>query len=856
MTDILTIALLVLQFLKLDTTAEILKSHPTQQTNTKDHITIKILSSDSTTQQLLLSKAEIIGQERDWEPIARSAENPIPTYSFATNSPHYLSLESLSSRFKYRALLLEPGDNITFHVTPEKVAATGKGAIKFELLEKIDQFQKSIPLPNNTRDYITTSIDDYYEWDAYLNKLVAGKDSILSHYQAKLSKYSYTLLRALMIDQNIDDRSDKFYNLVFGLAKTQKIPGKILCKIYDSLYYPATNSRFQFCSTIIYGNWKPILFSIHRTYNFNRTDSTYQAKYNTWITCYQKGIDHYVGLNKEQFIIDFLYKHLLKEFGFTKELETYLKDYYSSSQSEECKQYLKSKESRLRRIINGRKIPDFDLEDPNGNTVTNTILKDKIGIIEYWFTGCAGCIQTAKTIQKAEDHFRDDTNVVFLKVSIDGNKSTWQQSIKKGQYTSPTGIHLFTQGQQENHQFITQMDVTSYPTLQFIDPFGQLLTPTMRPASLKSNPDSLIQYISTIRQNQFDGPYLYEQGNSKLLKITRNQHQIDSQIITSDEDVSVATDQLKKVFSFRVANNVKKQPSYYKNPTSIFALSDIEGNFAAFRKLLVANHIIDTNLNWSFGNGHFVICGDVFDRGEQVTECLWLIYKLELQAIEMGGYVHFIMGNHDVMNLQGNSRYAQKKYTQTANDLKSQGITLYPPHSILGKWLRTKNIVEQIDSLIFVHGGLGIEFTSEVANSNLDEINNQYRQSIGTKWNDLPKSDTLSRAIFHPATGPLWYRQYYTDSERLQLGNDTTTKFTVQKPSQEHFDRLLKKWKASKIITGHTIVSDTVSSHYNNKLINIDTKHSAGNSEALLIEGNKYYRVNNLGERIPLFKAY
>lgn len=849
MTEILKIILLALHILKQDPAIDISLRESKQGANKNDRITIKIISTDSTTKHILLSKVDIIGQERNWDPIARITDSEIPTYSIATNTPHFLSLESLSNKYKYRALLLEPGDDITFHVHSGKIVATGKGALKFELIEKIDQFQKSIPLPNNTRDYVTTSIEDYYEWDSYLNTLLEGKDSILSIYRPRISKYSYTQLRALMVDQNIDDRSDKFYNLVFGLAKTKKIRSEVLCKIYDSLYDPATSDRFQFCSSIIYGNWKPILFRIHRTYNFESTDSTLQAKYTTWINCYQKGIDHYKGLNREQFIIDFLYKHLLKEFGFTKELEIYLKEYYSSSRSKECKQYMKSKEVRLRRILNERQIPDFELDDQQGNIVTKTKLTGKISIIDYWFTGCAGCVQTAKTIQKAEDYFKEDTNIIFLKVSIDKEESTWQQSIKKGKYTSQSGIHLFTQGKQENHPFIIQMDVTSYPTLQFIDPFGQTLSPDKQPSSLKSNADSLIQFIATIRQNQNDGPYIYKQSETTFLKITRNYNQIDSLVIPKNEEILVATDQNKKKFSFRIKNNVQKEPSIYKTPPSIFALSDIEGNFKAFRRLLAMNNIIDSNLNWNFGNGHLVICGDVFDRGEQVIECLWLIYKLEQQAIDQGGYVHFIMGNHDVMNLQGGSRYAQKKYTQTATSLQTKTAKLYQPSSILGEWLRTKNIIEQIGTLIFVHGGLGIEFTNQIANTTLDEINNQYRKSIDIKWNDLPKSDTLSRAIFHPAIGPLWYRQYYIDSERLQLGNDTTTKFTVQKTSQEDFDRLLKKWKASKIITGHTIVSDTISSHYNNKLINLDTKHSTGNSEALLIEGNRYYRTNSLGNK-------
>ncbi len=48
-----------------------------------------------------------------------------------------------------------------------------------------------------------------------------------------------------------------------------------------------------------------------------------------------------------------------------------------------------------------------------------------------------------------------------------------------------------------------------------------------------------------------------------------------------------------------------------------------------------------------------MFAGDMFDRGDQVTECLWLVYALEETAKAAGGYVHFILGNHELMNLQG-----------------------------------------------------------------------------------------------------------------------------------------------------------------------------------------------------------
>jgi len=47
------------------------------------------------------------------------------------------------------------------------------------------------------------------------------------------------------------------------------------------------------------------------------------------------------------------------------------------------------------------------------------------------------------------------------------------------------------------------------------------------------------------------------------------------------------------------------------------------------------------------------------DRGNDVMPVLWMIYKLENEAIIKGGRVHFILGNHEGMNIQGNENYAQ-----------------------------------------------------------------------------------------------------------------------------------------------------------------------------------------------------
>lgn len=103
-------------------------------------------------------------------------------------------------------------------------------------------------------------------------------------------------------------------------------------------------------------------------------------------------------------------------------------------------------------------------------------------------------------------------------------------------------------------------------------------------------------------------------------------------------------------------------PDVYDFATKNAGLSDIEGNFGAFKALLCAGGVIDKQFNWTYGDGHLVLTGDFFDRGLNVTECLWLVYKLEREAETFGGKVHFILGDHEVMNMNGDHRYVRNKY--------------------------------------------------------------------------------------------------------------------------------------------------------------------------------------------------
>jgi hypothetical protein len=221
-----------------------------------------------------------------------------------------------------------------------------------------------------------------------------------------------------------------------------------------------------------------------------------------------------------------------------------------------------------------------------------------------------------------------------------------------------------------------------------------------------------------------------------------------------------------------------------------------------------------------------VIVGDCFDRGEEVMECLWLIYSLEEKARRAGGYVHFLLGNHEIMNMNGDWRYVHPKYAQSSN---VPYTALYNGNSELWHWLQTKNIMEKIGDVLFVHAGVSPELLKLPLT--LPEINNKVRP-VYTQANQT-FDDPLLRVVFNSSDSPFWYRGYYMAENYLP---------------ESVVDKTLEKFGVKTIVTGHTVV-ERVTSFYNGKVINVDTDHAAGKSEGLLIRKDKFYRVQTKARR-------
>lgn len=335
---------------------------------------------------------------------------------------------------------------------------------------------------------------------------------------------------------------------------------------------------------------------------------------------------------------------------------------------------------------------------------------------------------------------------------------------------------------------------------------------------------------------QEDGPYVLYGKDQVYAHYILNDHgtkrvRTDSLPLrqAADLQLQVAGDEEGKFFPVKLQPQPEPAKTEYDGHEKMLVISDIEGNFAAFRRLLQSAGVMDNNFNWTWGKGRLVLTGDFFDRGLHVTEVLWLIYALEQKAKAAGGEVHFVLGNHEIMNMSADFRYVDPRYMEHAALLGVPYMKLFSADAELGRWLRSKNVVEKIGPYLFVHGGISTEMmNADIGLPKVNKLARPYYDDTLFQYKD-PRTE-----LIYSDLGPFWYRGYYTGKHRT---------------SEEQLNEIMRYFKVKHIVTGHTVISDTISVLWGGKVVNTDVPHYKGHSEAFLVEGGNWFRVNGAGEK-------
>lgn len=242
-----------------------------------------------------------------------------------------------------------------------------------------------------------------------------------------------------------------------------------------------------------------------------------------------------------------------------------------------------------------------------------------------------------------------------------------------------------------------------------------------------------------------------------------------------------------------------KEGAYFRAPSSVFVIPDVHGDIYGFVSALKMANAINEDYDWTGGNLTIVQLGDIFDRGGDTLQIIKFTLKLQKQALEVGGCYIQLMGNHEMMNLIHDFRYASEKETSKFGGEEQRKKALEPNHFV-GKFLRNLRAAVTVEhddaSTLFVHAGLTPDILKIHSNS-LDVLNAFVQDTMETLTG--PK---LSRKIFADRVkfstladdGPLWSRYFARRAPDTDTGH-------ICKKLQETLDIV----GVDRMIVGHTV---------------------------------------------------
>lgn len=222
------------------------------------------------------------------------------------------------------------------------------------------------------------------------------------------------------------------------------------------------------------------------------------------------------------------------------------------------------------------------------------------------------------------------------------------------------------------------------------------------------------------------------------------------------------------------------------------AVGDLHGDMSQTMAVLTLAGIVDDSGHWAAGSATFVQTGDQTDRGPDSKGILELLTRLETEAEAAGGTVIALIGNHEVMNVQGDWRYVTEGDVAAYGGVAARNAA-FSAEGASGRFIRQHDAVAQVGDTVFVHAGISAEWAAK----GIDGINTAVREGI-----EDPSSPVLQ------SMGPLWYREYSRADEAAACAELTTA---------------LASLGAERMVVGHTVqASGTILSRCDGRFTVID----------------------------------
>lgn len=405
-------------------------------------------------------------------------------FSFIFNASHIamvsliLNKENPFISYQY----VEPGDRINCVITKSSdnytVKYSGRGIEKFSCMAALAYKRKQL----NGKPFSKTRAG-LFSKDSSVNALVgAFRQSdetaaellvVLKKYKNKVSNQMMNLLTADILGES---GRDKCFLIPYFLQKSDSEQRMAIKRFFINDVY--LKGKTFVGSAAYSGNYIEFLYRRCQQLLVLKNKEGYSIN-----ELYNLLFDQYAGFIRERVLCSFLLR------GHTgidnNEYQTCLQKAIMASSTPIYRDYLLK---QFERSSIGAPAFNFSLPGIDGKLVSLNELKDKIVLVDFWFTGCSACKVLAESLEKKVIPNFSNSEVVFVSICLDKDKAQWLNSLKKGGYSSGTSINLFTAGLAFEHPLVKHYNIEGCPALLLIDKKSKIISvsPPREPVALIS----------------------------------------------------------------------------------------------------------------------------------------------------------------------------------------------------------------------------------------------------------------------------------------------------------------------------------------------------------------------------------
>jgi len=219
----------------------------------------------------------------------------------------------------------------------------------------------------------------------------------------------------------------------------------------------------------------------------------------------------------------------------------------------------------------------------------------------------------------------------------------------------------------------------------------------------------------------------------------------------------------------------------------LISVADLHGDFQRAVQILAHAGLIDRDSHaWIGGDSVLIQTGDIVDRGDNAKQIYQLFFSLREQALQAGGKVINLLGNHEIMNLKHDWRYVSEGDIAGFGG-EEQREQAWSSTGWLGSQVRKFPVAVIVENILFVHAGI---LPDIVAHRSLDSLNDDVHLEIAGSFTEWARASPRSELL--GPRGPVWARDY------ARGGAAACSKLKD----------VLSRLGARRMVVGHTIQKD------------------------------------------------